>query len=139
MKMPARPRRNARLRRQVPGKIGGRRTEDEFALDKQIAAQLRAGRALRDFSQEMLAAKVGVTFQQVQKYETAINRVSASRLIMIARVLDLPPTWFFEGISGPAAQVDAGLAAVLALSGRISRLRKRERRIVARLVDELER
>jgi transcriptional regulator with XRE-family HTH domain len=137
--MPARPRRNARLRRQVSGKIGGRRTEDEFALDKQIAAQLRAGRALRDLSQEVLGAKVGVTFQQVQKYETASNRISASRLIMIARVLDLPPTWFFDGIPGPAAQDDSGFPAVLALSGRISRLSKRERRIVARLVDELER
>jgi transcriptional regulator with XRE-family HTH domain len=138
MKMPAT--RRARPRRQVSsGKIGGRRSKDEFALDQQIGAQLRAGRALRDLSQEMLAAKVGVTFQQVQKYETAANRVSASRLIMIARVLDLPPTWFFDGIPGPAVQDGLGLAAILALSGRISRLRKREQRIVARLVDEIER
>ncbi len=116
--------------------IGNRRTEDEFALDKHIAARLRAGRAMRELSQQMVAAKVGLTFQQVQKYEAAINRVSASRLIMIAGALDLPLVWFFEGISGDERHPD--FPAALGLAGRLLRLSKRERGVVARLISELE-
>jgi transcriptional regulator with XRE-family HTH domain len=126
----------ARLRPQGSGKIGVRRTDGEFALDKQIAARLRAGRAMRNLSQEMLASRVGVTFQQIQKYEAARNRASASRLITIAGVLNLPPAWFFDGISRDTADPD--FPAVLALAGRILRLPKREQSIVARLVDKLE-
>ena len=86
------PHRNARPRLpKVHDKIGIRRTDDEFAFDKQIAAQLLAGRVIRDVSQVMLARKIGVTFQQIQKYETARNRISASRLLRIASALDLPP------------------------------------------------
>jgi transcriptional regulator with XRE-family HTH domain len=126
----------ARLRPQGSGKIGNRRSDGEFVLDRQIAARLRAGRALRNLSQEMLASRVGVTFQQIQKYEAARNRASASRLITIAGVLNLPPAWFFDGISGDTADPD--FPAVLALAGRILRLPKREQSIVARLVDKLE-
>jgi transcriptional regulator with XRE-family HTH domain len=137
--MPRRSPYNARVRSQAPAKIGSRRTDDEFALDKQIANRLRAGRVMRDLSQQMLAAKVGITFQQLQKYEAANNRISASRLIMIANALGLPPTWFLYGIPGPTAPDGPELPAVLKLSGRISRLSERERRIVMRLVGELER
>lgn len=128
-----------RLRQWVLGEIGSRRTDDEFALDKHIAARIRAGRAMRDLPQEGLSAKIGVTFQQIQKYETARNRVSASRLIMIADALGLPLSWFFDGIQRGPDRDDPELASVLALSGRISRLPERERRIVMRLVNELER
>jgi len=126
----------ARLRPQGSGKIGIRRTDHEFAIDRQIAARLRAGRAMRDLSQEMLASKVGVSFQQIQKYEAARNRVSASRLIMIAGALHLPPTWFFDRIARTTAHPD--FPATLALAGRILRLPKREQRTVARLVEGLE-
>jgi transcriptional regulator with XRE-family HTH domain len=133
------PRRNARPRLpKVHGKIGIRRTDDEFAFDKQIAAQLLAGRVMRDVSQAMLATKIGVSFQQIQKYETAKNRISASRLLRIARALDLPPAWFFDGIPGDAAANDQGLPASLALVGRISRLPKREQHILERVLDGLE-
>jgi transcriptional regulator with XRE-family HTH domain len=133
--MPRTSPRKFRTRPQGLGKIGTRRTDGEFALDKQIAARLRAGRAMRNLSQEMLASKVGTSFQQIQKYEAATNRVSASRLIAIAGALDFPPAWFFEGISGDTAHPD--FPGALALAGRILRLPKRERGIVARLVDEL--
>src|ERR1700690_4250657 len=103
-----------RLRPQGFGKIGNRRSDNEFALDLQIAARLRAGRAMRDLSQEMLASKVGVSFQQIQKYEAARNRASASRLIAIAGALDLPPVWFFDGISGDTADPDFPAALRLA-------------------------
>ena len=126
----------ARLRPQSSGEIGNRRSEGEFAVDRQIAARLRAGRAMRNLSQEMLASRVGVSFQQIQKYEAARNRASASRLITIAGVLNLPPAWFFDSGSGDSADPD--FPASLALAGRIIRLPKREQSIVARLVDKLE-
>jgi transcriptional regulator with XRE-family HTH domain len=90
---------------------------------------------MRDLSQEMLASKVGITFQQIQKYEAATNRVSASRLIAIAGALDLPRAWFFDGISVDANDPD--FPAALALAGRILRLPKRNRGSVKRLVDKL--
>lgn len=52
-------------------------------------------------TQQQLADKVGVKFQQVQKYETGMNRVSASRLWDIAAALDVPISFFFEGIANP--------------------------------------
>jgi transcriptional regulator with XRE-family HTH domain len=66
-------------------------------------------------SQEGLADLVGVTFQQVQKYERGINRITASRLLDIAIALDTPVASFFEGLSGsrrgkPAQDVDMLLA-----------------------------
>lgn len=130
--------RKVSLRSPISGKIGSRRTVDEFALDKQIANRLRAGRVMCGLSLQILAAKVGITFQQLQKYEAANNRVSASRLIMIANALGLPPIWFLHCTPGSAAQDDPGFPAMLALSERISRLPERERRIVMRLVAELE-
>lgn len=51
-------------------------------------------------TQQQLADKVGIKFQQIQKYETGMNRVSASRLWDIAEALDVPVSFFFEGLSG---------------------------------------
>jgi transcriptional regulator with XRE-family HTH domain len=51
-------------------------------------------------TQQQLAEKVGIKFQQVQKYETGMNRVSASRLYEIAEVLDVPVAFFFDGLAG---------------------------------------
>ncbi len=50
-------------------------------------------------TQQQLADKVGIKFQQIQKYETGMNRVSASRLWDIARAVDVPVSFFFEGLS----------------------------------------
>ncbi|MES1199913.1 MAG: helix-turn-helix transcriptional regulator [Pseudomonadota bacterium] len=62
------------------------------ALDRQIGARIRARRTQIGVSQERLAEIIGVTFQQVQKYERGINRVSASTLFHIARALDMQIT-----------------------------------------------
>jgi transcriptional regulator with XRE-family HTH domain len=53
-------------------------------------------------SQTELAAQLGVTFQQVQKYEKGINRVGAGRLLRIAEALDVPVSFFFQDSAGPA-------------------------------------
>ncbi len=60
-------------------------------------------------TQQQLAEAVGIKFQQIQKYETGMNRVSASRLWDIARALEAPVAFFFEGLGGDApteAEVD---------------------------------
>lgn len=65
-------------------------------VDAHVGSRLRQRRMLLGISQEQLAEMLGLTFQQVQKYERGTNRVSASRLFQLARALDTPITWFFE-------------------------------------------
>jgi transcriptional regulator with XRE-family HTH domain len=60
-------------------------------------------RKILGVSQEKLAEVLGLTFQQVQKYERGANRVSASKLYEIARALSSPVSYFFEGLSDPSA------------------------------------
>lgn len=67
-----------------------------LALDKRIGARVRARRLEIAMSQERLAELLGVTFQQVQKYEKGVNRIAASRLFDISTALDLPVAAFFE-------------------------------------------
>jgi transcriptional regulator with XRE-family HTH domain len=55
-------------------------------------------------TQQQLADQVGIKFQQIQKYETGMNRISASRLWDIAKALDVPISYFFEGIEGEATE-----------------------------------
>jgi transcriptional regulator with XRE-family HTH domain len=76
-----------------------RRSRDEVDIDRQVGARLRERRLLLGMSQQQLAYALGVTFQQVQKYENGTNRISASRLWDISRRLDVPIEWFF-GVEG---------------------------------------
>ncbi|MEM6603629.1 MAG: helix-turn-helix transcriptional regulator [Pseudomonadota bacterium] len=71
-----------------------RKTEE---LDRHIGLRLKMRRVLLGFSQDELAQKLGITFQQVQKYEKAMNRISASRLYEIAKNLEVSFDYFFEG------------------------------------------
>ncbi|MBY5652318.1 helix-turn-helix transcriptional regulator [Rhizobium leguminosarum] len=66
------------------------------AIDSYVGARIRLRRQLLGMSQERLAEQIGVTFQQVQKYEKGINRIGASRLQRIAEVLHTSPSFFFE-------------------------------------------
>ena len=61
---------------------------------------MRLRRLTMNVSQERLAEMLGLTFQQVQKYEKGVNRVAASRLWDVARALDVPVSYFFEGLDG---------------------------------------
>lgn len=83
-------------------------------VDRHVGQRLRLRRALLGMSQEKLAELVGVTFQQIQKYERGRTRIGASRLYDIARVLEVPVAWFFEeltpGDGETAATSFAGLA-----------------------------
>ncbi|HEX2114017.1 MAG TPA: helix-turn-helix transcriptional regulator [Alphaproteobacteria bacterium] len=64
---------------------------------------MRLRRTLLGISQEQLAAALGLTFQQVQKYERGTNRISASRLFQLAHVLDVPIMWFFDEMDSNVA------------------------------------
>jgi transcriptional regulator with XRE-family HTH domain len=72
-------------------------------IDKHVGSRVRMRRMLLGLSQEKLGEALGVTFQQVQKYEKGMNRIGASRLQDIAKILDAPPSFFFEGAPTQAA------------------------------------
>jgi transcriptional regulator with XRE-family HTH domain len=69
--------------------------------DKHVGARVRMRRMMLSMSQEKLGDALGLTFQQVQKYEKGANRIGASRLQQIAAILQVPVAFFFEG--APAA------------------------------------
>lgn len=66
-------------------------------IDRHVGSRVRMRRVLLGMSQEKLGEALNLTFQQVQKYEKGTNRIGASRLQQIARTLDVPPAFFFEG------------------------------------------
>src|SRR5271156_2480940 len=66
-------------------------------IDKHVGARVRMRRLILGMSQGKLGDALDVTFQQVQKYEKGANRIGASRLQQLARVLDVPPAFFFDG------------------------------------------
>ena len=75
-------------------------------VDSHVGARMKLRRTLLGMSQERLGEALGLTFQQVQKYERGVNRVSASRLYDLARVLDVPISFFFDDLpAAVAAQV----------------------------------
>lgn len=83
-------------------------------IDLKVGQRLRLRRQMLHLSQEQLATKVGLTHQQVQKYETGATRLSASRLVQVSQVLDVPVKWFFEGVSDETAGTNpAGVTAVM--------------------------
>jgi transcriptional regulator with XRE-family HTH domain len=72
------------------------------AIDVYVGKRLRMRRLMLEMSQEALADALGLTFQQVQKYEKGANRVGASRLQKLSEVLQVPVGFFFEGLSTKA-------------------------------------
>lgn len=75
-----------------------RRGEGPNPIDIHVGARLRLRRTLLGLSQEKLGEAVGITFQQLQKYERGANRISASRLFNLAQVLNVPVTFFFDDL-----------------------------------------
>lgn len=67
-------------------------------VDAYIGSRIRLRRTQLGYSQEKLAGLIGLTFQQVQKYERGANRVGGSRLFQLSRVLDVPPGFFFDAM-----------------------------------------
>lgn len=75
-------------------------------IDRHVGSRVRMQRILMKMSQEKLGEALGLTFQQVQKYEKGLNRIGASRLQQISKTLNVPPSFFFEG--APASGVASG-------------------------------
>ena len=82
-----------------PRRTKARRPED-FEIDKHIGQRVRERRVVMGLSQTVLADGLGVTFQQVQKYEKGHNRIAAGRLYGCAELLGVRPEYFFEGLEG---------------------------------------
>lgn len=85
--------------------IGDALNKSPDPVDVHVGRRLRLRRTLLGMSQEQLANAVGVTFQQIQKYERGSNRVSASRLYDISKVLGVPVAFFFEDIGEDVTSV----------------------------------
>jgi transcriptional regulator with XRE-family HTH domain len=72
------------------------RTKSSNSIDKHVGSRVRTRRTMLDMSLATLGDALGITFQQVQKYETGADTISASRLHHISQILQVPPTFFFE-------------------------------------------
>lgn len=79
-------------------------------IDVHVGSRIRLRRNILGISQEKLGDSLGITFQQVQKYEKGTNRVGASRLQAIASILSAPIAFFFEGAPGENGAATPGLA-----------------------------
>lgn len=88
--------------------IANRSKEAPNPTDKHVGSRIRMRRMMLGMSQTRLADGVSLTFQQIQKYEKGVNRVSASRLQQFAKILKVPVPFFFDG--APAAQLPGSKA-----------------------------
>ena len=77
---------------------------DPNYIDVHVGTRMRMRRQLINMSQERLGELLGITFQQVQKYEKGSNRISASRLFYSAKTLGVPVQFFFDGLPGVDAE-----------------------------------
>lgn len=77
-------------------------------IDIHVGSRVRLRRMMLDMSQEKLGENLGITFQQIQKYEKGTNRIGASRLQHIARALSVPVSFFFEDAPGGTSQETTG-------------------------------
>ncbi len=88
-------------------------------VDLHVGRKLKQIRTLRRLSQTDVARKLELSFQQIQKYEIGSNRIAASRLFELAQILDVPPSYFFDGLhdnDNSAPHSDPGMEIVSALA-----------------------
>jgi transcriptional regulator with XRE-family HTH domain len=90
------------------GNEGGAVRKRAGATDAHVGQRIRLRRTLLGISQSKLGEAVGLTFQQVQKYERGANQLSAGRLYQFANVLEVPVTYFFDGLQNKSQDSDAG-------------------------------
>src|SRR5690349_12335677 len=95
-------------------------------IDVRVGARLRLRRNMLGISQEKLGEMIGLTFQQVQKYERGANRIGASRLYELSRVLDVPVSFFFDDTDPVRAPATGGFAEPAEEAFESDPLRKRE-------------
>jgi transcriptional regulator with XRE-family HTH domain len=99
------------LRYAKGGKEPGSRGGGPHPIDVHVGVRVKLRRKMVGLSQEQLGEAIGLTFQQVQKYERGVNRIGASRLLEIARVLDVPIAFFYDDVDPVRAPpIPRGLA-----------------------------
>lgn len=79
-------------------------TKSPNPTDKHVGSRVRMRRMMLGMSQEKLGDALGLTFQQVQKYEKGTNRIGASRLYQMSEILQVPVSFFFEGAPSPSGR-----------------------------------
>lgn len=79
-------------------------------IDIHVGSRIRLRRTMLGMSQEKLGESLGITFQQIQKYEKGTNRVGASRLQNISNILNVPVSFFFEDAPGDTSSGQSGMA-----------------------------
>lgn len=106
------------------------------AIDIHVGSRLRVGRVERGLSQEKFAERMGLTFQQIQKYERGTNRIAAGRLYMAAKILEKPIDYFYPGSSEEALpECISAIEALLIENRKLKSQLKKIARIVP--VDQL--
>ena len=100
--------------------------ENPDPVDVHVGSRVRLRRTLLGMSQEKLGSALGLTFQQVQKYERGTNRIGSSRLYQLSRILDVPVSFFFDDM--PEVAVNRGNAIAESAQSRFDQqdLSKRE-------------
>lgn len=107
-------------------------------IDKSVGAKIKLGRLMGGLSREKLGVQLGISWQQIQKYESGANRVSAGRLHQIAQILGREIQWFFEDaendttIAGPSPR-DIGMAR------KFNNLAADRKKAIEALIDEMQR
>ncbi len=109
--------------RKKPHRAYGRGTGIPHPIDVHVGSRLHMRRTLFGLNQTELGEALGVTFQQIQKYEKGTNRISASRLFDLSHVLDVPFSFFFDDVP---AKVTEGSGAELSPSAEAELISKRE-------------
>jgi transcriptional regulator with XRE-family HTH domain len=95
----------------------------EPEIDRELGSRIALRRKTLGMSQDALGRSVGVAFQQIQKYESGVNRISASRLVSLSHSLRVPVSWFFEGLGyRTEAPADSEAPVGLTSSGLVPRL-----------------
>lgn len=117
---------NATKSKLGPAHTLSRRGEGPNPIDVHVGARLRLRRTLLGLSQEKLGEAVGITFQQLQKYERGSNRISASRLFNLSQVLDVPVSFFFDEMPAPDGSVALTSSSALSETDEFESMAKRE-------------
>ena len=94
---------------------------DANQVDRQVGERMRRRRILLGLTQDQVADALGISYQQIQKYETGANRISAGRLAQIAEVLEVLPGWFF-GAAEAGDEPGSSSRAVIELVRNFSRI-----------------
>jgi transcriptional regulator with XRE-family HTH domain len=116
------------MKAKPPGRRGRRKADKPNPIDVHVGSRVRLRRTLLGMSQEKLGDAIGLTFQQVQKYERGANRVGASRLFELSRVLDVPVSFFFDELALESAggAASASTSATSSPSGGPDPMMRRE-------------